>query len=97
MKKPESLKTYSVYVLECSDGTFYTGVTTDVERRAKEHNNSIKGASYTRARRPVVLVYVEVWEGRSQAQIREAEIKTLTRTQKLALIRQGGEVSSLES
>ena len=47
---------YFVYILECADGTLYTGITTDLERRLDEHNNSSKGAKYTRARRPVVLV-----------------------------------------
>ena len=46
-----------VYIVECSDGTYYTGYTTDVKRRLKEHNESPKGAKYTRARRPVTLCY----------------------------------------
>jgi putative endonuclease len=46
-----------VYILECKDKTFYTGITTDLERRIKEHNNSLLGAKYTKSRRPVKLVY----------------------------------------
>lgn len=87
MKDTKEIKTYFVYLLQCADGTFYTGVTTDVDRRVKEHNNSPKGAAYTKARRPVTLAYVEEWEGRSQAQIREAEIKNLTRAQKQELMK----------
>ncbi len=77
--------TYYVYLLRCADGTLYTGVTTDIERRLVEHNESSKGAAYTKARRPVTLAYVEEWEGRSQAQIREAEIKKYSRKEKLKL------------
>ena len=76
-----------VYILRCADNTLYTGVTTDTERRTKEHNESNKlGARYTRARRPVELVFRETCDDRSSACKREAEIKKLSRTAKLKLI-----------
>jgi putative endonuclease len=75
-----------VYILKCADGTLYTGVTTDVARRVEEHNEGELGAKYTRAKRPVVLAYQEAHASRSIACKREAALKRLTRTQKLALI-----------
>jgi putative endonuclease len=66
---------YYVYILECADGTLYTGITTDLQRRVKEHNSSDKGAKYTRARRPVRLLYSEEYEDRSSASKREYHIK----------------------
>jgi len=77
---------YYLYILECSDNTLYTGITTDIQRRVKEHNSSVKGAKYTRVRRPVKLVYKEEFADRSSASKREAEIKKLSRKEKLALI-----------
>ncbi|CAN5742523.1 GIY-YIG nuclease family protein [soil metagenome] len=77
--------TYYAYIVECVDGTLYAGVTTDLERRVVEHNTSPKGAKYTRARRPVVMRYNEQFETMSDAAKREAEIKGLSRTQKLML------------
>jgi putative endonuclease len=76
---------YVVYLLECADGTLYTGVTTDIARRVAEHNEGEKGAKYTRARRPVKVVYEETCASRSEAQKREAEIRKLSRGEKLAL------------
>ena len=76
---------YVVYLLECADGTLYTGVTTDMARRLTEHNEGAKGAKYTRARRPVKVVYQETCASRSEAQKREAALKSLPRTAKLAL------------
>lgn len=76
-----------VYMVRCVDLTLYTGVTTDLQRRVAEHNGSSKGARYTRARQPVRLVYCEQAESRAAACRREAQIKTLSRTAKLALIR----------
>ena len=72
-------------MLVCSDGTLYTGITTDLERRLDEHNNSPKGAKYTRTRRPVSLVYSEEALNRSEATKREIFIKKMNRTQKLKL------------
>lgn len=74
-----------VYVLECADGTLYTGYTTDPERRVTEHNNG-EGAKYTRGRGPVELQYVEAFDSRSAAQSREHEIKSLSRADKKRLI-----------
>ena len=78
---------WHVYMLECADGTLYTGVTTDLARRLIEHNDSVKGAKYTRTRRPVSMKYVEEHDSRSIATKREAELKRLSRAKKLALIK----------
>ncbi len=75
-----------VYILRCRDNSLYTGVTTDCARRLHEHNHSLRGAKYTRARRPVTLAYSEAAADRSTAQQREAQIKRLTASQKEALI-----------
>jgi len=80
-----------VYIVECADGTYYTGITTDVERRLNEHNYSFKSAKYTRSRRPVKLVYVEKSENRSTASRRESQIKKLKRNKKTLLIEKGNE------
>lgn len=75
-----------VYMLRCADGTLYTGITTDVERRVAEHNGEgAPGARYTRSRRPVELVHVEAAASRAAACRREAAIKQLDRARKLAL------------
>ncbi|MFC6974859.1 GIY-YIG nuclease family protein [Halomicroarcula sp. GCM10025709] len=73
------------YVLRCDDGTFYTGYTTDVERRVAEHDAG-EGAKYTRGRTPVELVHVEGFESKSAAMSREYEIKQLSRQQKADLV-----------
>ncbi|ADG93101.1 Excinuclease ABC C subunit domain protein [Arcobacter nitrofigilis DSM 7299] len=77
---------YFIYMLECCDGSLYTGITTDVIKRLDEHNSSTKGAKYTKARRPVKLVYEEASNDRSSASKREYAIKKLTRIKKLQLI-----------
>lgn len=77
---------YFVYMLECSDGTLYTGWTTDIEKRVVAHNTSKTGAKYTSARRPVKLVYSEECLSRSAAMKREIEIKKLSREEKFRLI-----------
>jgi len=74
-----------VYVLECDDGTYYTGYTTDVERRVEEHDAG-DGAKYTRGRTPVSLVHVESYDTRSAAMSREHEIKTYSRARKERLV-----------
>jgi len=79
---------YFVYILECSDKTLYTGITTNIHKRLDEHNNSPKGAKYTKARRPVKLMYQESSENRSTASKREYAVKKLTRLEKLQLISQ---------
>ena len=77
---------YFIYILKCCDETLYTGITTDLKRRVDEHNNSDKGAKYTKLRRPVELVYTEESQNRSTASKREYAIKKLTRKEKLELI-----------
>lgn len=78
---------WTVYILRCADNSLYTGITTDVERRLQEHNAGKKnGASYTRGRRPVALVYKEQAIDRATATRREIEIKQLDRLQKEQLI-----------
>ncbi|AXG05445.1 GIY-YIG nuclease family protein [Haloplanus rubicundus] len=74
-----------VYVLECADGTYYTGYTTDVERRVAEHDAG-EGAKYTRGRTPVELVHVEEYGTRSAAMSREHGIKSLSRQEKERLV-----------
>lgn len=74
-----------VYILLCADNTLYTGYATDVEKREWEHNNSDKGAKYTRSRRPCKVVYTEEFGTRSDAMKREAEIKKMSRELKLKL------------
>ena len=76
---------FLVYVVECADGTYYTGWTTDLNRRLREHNVSKNGSRYTRARRPVALRYVEECASRSAALRRESAIKALSRQDKQAL------------
>ncbi|MEL7666165.1 MAG: GIY-YIG nuclease family protein [Candidatus Shapirobacteria bacterium] len=76
---------YWLYMLQCEDNSLYTGITTDLERRVKEHNSSKLGAKYTRARRPVKLVYSKEFETRSEALIEEARIKKLARVEKIKL------------
>jgi len=76
-----------VYIVRCSDNSLYTGIAMDVNRRINEHNKDDKtGAKYTRARRPVNLVYQEKVASRSEAATREAVIKKLTRKEKEVLI-----------
>lgn len=81
-----SYNVYSVYIVECSDGSYYTGIAVDLEKRLHEHNHSAKGARYTRSRRPVALVYSENHPDRSSALKREYAIKKMTRSRKAALI-----------
>lgn len=76
---------YYVYILQCSDKTFYTGYTDDIEKRIKVHNQG-KGAKYTRARLPVTLAYYEEAETKSKALSREYSIKRMTRREKETLI-----------
>jgi len=79
------LSEWCVYLLHCNDGTYYTGITTDIARRLIEHNETARGARYTRARRPVVLVYKETCESRAAAARREWEIRKLPRADKQSL------------
>jgi len=77
---------WQVYILKCSDSTFYTGITTNLKRRIEEHNNSSLGAKYTRGRRPVKLVFSKKYKNKSLATIEEARIKKLSRKEKIYLI-----------
>lgn len=76
---------WKLYILRCRDGSLYTGITTDIEKRIAAHNAG-KGAKYTRSRRPVVLAYSEVCGSHSEALKRELEIKAMPREEKLKLI-----------
>lgn len=78
---------YYLYILGCADGTYYTGITTDVERRVIEHNTSPLGAKYTRGRRPVTLLYSQRFRTRSQAASEESRIKRLSRAEKHSLLK----------
>ena len=78
--------TWSVYIIEASDTSFYTGITTDVERRFEEHMQCRKGAKYFNGRKPISVVYREHGHSRSSASRREAEIKKLSRSEKEFLI-----------
>lgn len=79
-----------VYILRCADGSLYTGVTTDIKRRVKEHNGEGakgKGAKYTKPRRPVTLAYQESALSRSSALIREAQLRKLSKIEKQKLVK----------
>lgn len=78
---------YHLYILKCADGTLYTGITVDLERRVREHNSSKFGAKYTRARRPVKIVYSKKFRNRSLASKAESKIKKLSRAEKVKLIK----------
>lgn len=80
------MKDWFVYILECKDGTFYTGITNDLEKRMALHNSG-KGARYTRGRGPVFLKYREKVTGKGEALKRELIIKSMNRKQKMALFR----------
>ena len=73
------------YIVECSDGSFYTGWTNDLERRMKAHNEG-RGAKYTKSRRPVKLAYFETFQTKEEAMSRECQIKQMTRKEKEALV-----------
>jgi putative endonuclease len=81
------LKAYT-YLLRCADGTLYCGWTNDIEKRLAAHNSG-KASKYTRSRLPANLVYVETFDTKQEAMSREAQIKRLSRRQKLALISSG--------
>jgi len=77
---------WTVYILKCNDDSLYTGITNDLEKRVKKHNEGC-AAKYTRAKRPVLVVYTESAVNSSSAKKREAEIKKLSRQAKLELIK----------
>lgn len=76
-----------VYIFQCSNNSFYVGITNNVKRRLKEHNSG-KGGRYTKARAPVTLVYSEAYKTKTQVLKREAQLKKWTRAKKNALIKQ---------
>jgi putative endonuclease len=77
---------WCVYILRCNDGSYYTGVSSNVEKRLKQHNDG-KGAEYTKARRPVTLVYFKEFVSRHEAETREIEIKGYNRAGKERVIK----------
>jgi putative endonuclease len=79
-------RTWHVYLLRCADGTLYTGVTTDPDRRLAEHNRGT-ASRYTRGRRPVEMVHREACGNRSEALRREAAVKGMSRVDKLCIIK----------
>lgn len=81
----KSKEAWSLYILKCSDGSFYTGITNDLERRLKMHQTG-KASRYTRTRGPVEMLYTEPCGNRSSALIRECEVKEWPRKKKEALI-----------
>lgn len=83
--KEERASPWYLYILECRDGTLYTGITNDLKRRFDTHNKA-RGARYTRTRLPVKLVYSEILASRSAALIRECAVKALPKPKKLRLI-----------
>ncbi len=87
MRAPQNhaMKNYSVYIVQCADGSLYTGIAKDLATRIEQHNLGA-GAKYTRMRLPVTLVFNQTCDSRSEALKREYAIKQLTRKQKLALI-----------
>ena len=80
---------YTVYILKCSDNSLYIGCTNNLKARIKEHNESKKGAHYTKIRRPVLLVHKEEYTSLNEARKREAEIKNWSRKKKLEFIASG--------
>lgn len=84
---PDNPSSFYCYIVQCADGSYYTGWSTNPQQREESHNRG-QGARYTRARRPVALVYIEPQPDRSTAMKREAHIKTMTREKKQQLIDQ---------
>jgi len=92
-RRGQASEDWFVYIVECCDQTFYTGITKDLGRRLDQHNAG-KGARYTRGRRPVFLRYHEVQSSQSCALTRECRIKALSRTEKMNLIEQAAMIRS---
>lgn len=86
---PNGEAAWLLYIVECHDGSLYTGITNNLDRRLKEHNDGT-ASRYTRSRRPVTLRYQEPCDGRSHALVREFSVKLLSRQEKQALIRTRG-------
>jgi len=85
----------TIYILQCADETFYTGITTDIERRVEEHNTSPLGAKYTKSRRPVNLVRIQQVPDRSIATKLERLLKKKTKKKKMSLIQNNEQISLL--
>ena len=81
-----SMTKYILYIIQCKDGTLYTGISTDLKRRITEHSQSGLGARYTRGRGPFKLVYTKKFNSRSLASKEEYRIKKLSRLEKLVMI-----------
>mgnify|MGYP000412741770 CR=1 FL=1 len=79
-------KVWYVYFLRCNDNSLYAGITTDIKRRLHQHNNTKLGAKYTRAKRPVTLVFLEESLNKSTASKREYQLRRLTKNQKELLV-----------
>lgn len=77
---------FYTYILKCADDTLYVGCTNNMEKRLNEHNHSKNGAHYTKIRRPVVLLYHEIFATLNEARSREAEIKRMKRGEKIQII-----------
>jgi putative endonuclease len=90
-----SKASWCIYIVQCNDGSFYTGITNNLERRLQEHNQGRAGAKYTRSRRPVSLVYHEEALSRSAAARREYYIKQMTLSEKIELIKTAGTSSEI--
>lgn len=88
-KRKQKAPAWSLYTLKCRDGTLYTGITTDLSRRVRQHNDGT-ASRYTRSRLPVKLIFSEPCRGRSQALKREYAMKQLSRIEKIAYIRDNG-------
>lgn len=88
-------KKWVLYILECKDGTLYTGITDNLQRRLTAHEEG-KGAKYTRGRGPFALRYIEACESHSLALKREIQVKKLTRTKKKKLCQDGGLLNDLQ-
>ncbi len=86
MTEKNTVSAWWVYLLRCNDNSLYAGVTTDINRRIDEHNTSKLGAKYTRARRPVCLVYLEQADNKSIACKREYQIRHLSKNKKENLV-----------
>ncbi|WP_308661099.1 GIY-YIG nuclease family protein [Alicyclobacillus sp. SP_1] len=82
----ERMDVYCVYMVRCRDGSLYTGFTADLEERIRQHNESPRGAKYTRSRRPVELAYAEVQATKVAAMARERAIKRLSKEEKERLV-----------
>ncbi len=89
MTKLHGMSNWKLYIIHCSDDSYYTGITTDVDRRFEQHRSG-KGAKYFYGRQPLQVVYIEDCANRSQASQREAEIKSMSRSQKIQVFNLSG-------